>query len=171
MKKSIKFHSAHNFAVIHWMEDMEKAFRKMSAISARHLPVIDDTGSIIGMLSDRDVQHARQADPSDFSFGKTTQPKFDPDATVRDYMSWPVETIDEAQSIADAARSMIEKNISSLIVTRGSLAVAVVTTEDLLKTLLEENQGVLRNLKEIVTSAFYRSPIGSIAQSLSNSGL
>ncbi len=171
MQKSIKFQSTHKFIVIDWMENMEKAHRKMSEISARHLPVVDESGLIIGMLSDHDVQRAMKINPSDFFSGKILPPEFDPDTRVRDYMSWPVETIDEAQPITDAAKAMIEKKISSLIVTRGSFAVAVVTTEDLLRTLLEEHQSPLQVLKENIISALYRSPIGNIAQSLANSGL
>lgn len=171
MKNEIKFHSTARFEVIHWAENMKKAFTMMEELSVRHLPVVDDNSSIVGMLSDRDVKRAMKVELLSYVSGKTPDPKFDLDSVVRDYMSWPVETISDDQTVADAAKSMIDKKMSSLVVTQGSLAVAIITSEDLLKVLLEKPQNSLQALKDNIASALYNSPVSSIAQSLSNAGI
>jgi CBS domain-containing membrane protein len=171
MRKSIEFHTTHKLTVIHWQDNLELAQRTMKSIPSRHLPVIDDAGAIVGMLSDRDLKRASKPYQDLLESEYIFESQFEAGARVKDYMSWPVETVDEKQSIADAARIMIDKKISSLIVTRESMAVGVVTTEDLLSTLVEESEKLSTVLVDGLTSVFYRSPIGTIAQSLSNAGL
>jgi acetoin utilization protein AcuB len=171
MDKSIRFHSSYNPVVINWMDTMGQAFNKISAKKIRHLPVIDDQERMIGILSDHDIQKAMQIDQPDYYSAKTPRPQFDPNARVRDYMTWPITTIDEYKSITDAARVMIEKKISSLIVVEGPYAVAVVTTEDLLKALIEDQDKSPRDKKDRIALAIFNSPISSIAQTLADVGL
>ena len=171
MEKSIRFHSSYNPFVINWKESMEQAFKKMSSKNVRHLPVIDDQERMIGILSDHDIQKAMQIDQADYYSAKTPQPQFDPNALVRDYMTWPITTIDENKSITDAARVMIEKKISSLIVVDGPYAIAVVTSEDLLKALIEDLDKSPKGKLESVVAAIYNSPVGAIAKTFADSGL
>jgi len=160
-----------NLVVVHWLEKLFSAFELLRRNEIRHLPVVDDSGAIIGIISDRDFQRAMQIDQPDFISGKVTQPEFDPNVRVRDFMSWPVEAIDEKRTIAEAARVMIDKRISSLIVTRNSEVVGIVTTEDMLRSLLEGSEGMIENLKDDVRSVFYNSTVGQIANALANAGI
>ena len=107
---------------------MSLAYDLMTSNSTRHIPVVDDTGSIVGMISDRDAKKAMIFDQADWTSGKTPQPEFDPNALTRDYMSWPVVTINESSSVREAAKLMLEKKISALILLRSDIAVAIVTT-------------------------------------------
>ena len=170
-KNTVAAHATHNLVAIHWTEKMELAFRVMSAAGSRHLPVIDDRGEIVGMLSDRDLQRAMQIDQADFTSAKTPQAEFDPNARVRDYMSWPIQSIDEKKPIAEAARLMIDRKISSLIVLRDQVAVGVITSDDLLQVLVHENKKSLGSLREGIMVALSDSPISAIAQSLANAGI
>ena len=155
MQKEIRFHSTYNAIVIHFMESMSQAAEVMKSISSRHLPVVDDQGSIVGILSDRDMSRAAGLEH----------------AVVRDSMSWPVAVIEEEQSVALAAQLMIDQKISSLILTRDGLAVGIVTTEDLLRILLVDEKSLMQIFKEKVISTVYNFPLGGIAQNLSDSGL
>ena len=171
MQKQLIQIASKDLLVVHWAESMEAAFYLMQSNQIRHLPVVNDDDCLVGILSDRDTRLAMQIDQADFSSGKTPRPEFDPQATVRDYMSWPLDTIDEGSSVADAARTMLERRISSLIVMRGSSVVGIVTSDDLLATIVESPESKKMSLKDKVATAFYDSPIGSIAQTLANAGV
>ncbi len=170
-KPSLSDFTTHDLVVVHWMEKMEDAFGVMNASQVRHLPVVDDGSTIIGIVSDRDFQRAMQIDQPDFVSGKVARPVFDPNARVRDYMNWPVESIEESRSVADAAMMMLDKRISSLVVTRGARVVGIVTSDDLLRALLEGNESALHDLRVDLQAAIYRSPIGQIAHQLANVGV
>lgn len=183
MKKTIKELSSHDLICIHWAEALDVAYRLMANNDIRHLPVVDGAGSIVGLISERDFQRAMYIDQPDFVSGKAPQAEFDPNAKVRDFMSWPVESISENDSIDAAARIMIEKKISSLLVTRGNSISGIVTSNDMLRALLgnqndnhdKDRTGLVKQLvvelKSKAKSALYNSPIGSIAQALSNAGI
>jgi CBS domain-containing protein len=165
-----KFTTRH-LIVVHWMSSLSVGFELLRRNQIMHLPVVDDGGSIIGIISDRDFQRAMQIDQADFQSGKVPQAEFDPNARIRDFMSWPVQAISEDSSQAEAARLMLDKRISSLVVTRRDQVVGIVTTEDMLRALLEQHESFLGELKEDVRSAFYNSTIGQIATALSNAGI
>jgi acetoin utilization protein AcuB len=121
-----------------------------------HLPVILDDGTIVGLLAEKDLPRGERA-PLDSS------------GIVRDYMSWPVESLDELKSISEAARLMLDKRISALLITRGETIQGLVTTDDLLRALIENEPPRSRTIE--LESAVYNSPIGSIAQVLADAGL
>lgn len=157
----LRDYATQELVVVKWTEEMSRAFQIMLQNRVRHLPVVDDDNAVIGVISERDFQRAMQGD----------KPQFAPGARVRDYMSWPVEAIDEWASIETAARTMIDKKISSLIVTRGKQIVGIVTTEDLLRALVDSATSPFEELKVEIKSAIYQSPIGQIAQALANAGI
>ena len=173
MANSIRTYASHNLVVIHWLEGMQRAFDTMTTASIRHLPVVDDSGGIVGILSDRDLQRAMQIEQPDFNSGKIAQPSYDPGARVRDHMSWPVRTIGEGCTLMEAAREMLDKRISSLLVTKNSHVVGIVTTDDLLRALIDgsNSEGRLQELADEARAAIYRSPVGQIAHALANAGI
>lgn len=135
--------SSDHLITIGWNETMKSAYLRMQLKRVSHLPVSNDFGEIIGMLSDREVQRAmisqikRQHGQliADESF------EFDEEIRVRDYMSWPAKTIDQNADLRLAAERMILEEISSFLVirqTRSVLkAVGILTAEDMLKVLIE----------------------------------
>ncbi len=114
---------------------IQLAYDEMKSHGIRHLPVVDHTGKLVGILSDRDVQravHFRQVNEIE------QEMTFNPHDTVETFMSWPVQTVDENTSVADLTRMMIEMKISAFVVSGGNQYIkGIVTTDDLLKYLLE----------------------------------
>lgn len=157
MKNSVRTYSTFPFQVIGCSESLNSAKALMASIPARHLPVVDDNGAIVGMLSDRDLNHAIVRNS---------------ESVVKDYMTQPVEHIDENSSISAAAKKMLDGKFSALIVTNKSRAVGILTTDDLLKTMvINDRESSFSILQNGLASALYNSPISSIAQTLSNSGI
>jgi acetoin utilization protein AcuB len=119
---------------------IQAAFDEMKENGIRHLPVVDQTGRLVGMLSDRDVHRAVHVKMVNQIEQEMT---FNPHDTVEDYMSWPVQTIDESSSIENIAKMMIELKVSAFIVSGPNQYIkGIITTEDLLKYLVELLGGV-----------------------------
>ncbi len=120
-------------------ERIETAYKRMQEKSVRHLPVLTETGEVIGIISDRDVQRAMVStiEHEVLSKGATETIVFDPETHVKDYMSWPVETAEQNTDIRRIAERMVKEKISSFLVSKGNKIIGIVTTEDLLKILIE----------------------------------
>lgn len=134
-------------------ERMETAYKRMKKLNLRHLPVLDHQGTVIGMLSDRDVQRSMisqitREDSGHRSHYFTNETiEFDPKAIVRDYMSWPVFYMNQDSDLQLVAQRMLKERISSVLVEDQGKTVGIITTDDLLKllvTLLGQPQPVLR---------------------------
>lgn len=172
MKVSLQDFTSRDLAIVRWLDRLDEAYALMTKRGIRHLPVADDEGAVVGIISDRDFQRAMWIEQPDFASGYVAQPSFDPNRTVRDFMSWPVTSIDEGRSVADAALLMLDQKISALLVTRGEdQVVGIVTTEDLLRALLSEHQSTAGRAINNIQGAIAQSPIGPIAQALGNAGI
>lgn len=171
MNKDIGLLASDKLICIHKNKSMKQAHDLMKNISARHLPVVGDQGTIIGMISDRDVKRSMEIHRWEAWSAEEAKPYFNSEDSVIKFMSWPIQTIEENVSIAQAAETMIENKISSLIVTKDKRAVGIVTSEDLLSVLLSEHKSSSTTMKDSIVGAIYRSPIGSIANLLSNIGI
>jgi len=107
---------------------LEEAASLMESRGFRHLPVINDVGTVVGILSDRDVQRARHP-------GQMRPPST---GEVSAFMSWPVITVNQNLPLREAVQGMIKEKISALLVTDDKKnIVGILTTEDLLQKLVE----------------------------------
>jgi acetoin utilization protein AcuB len=124
---------------INFNASMETAYHRMQKRRLRHLPVCDDNGEVVGMLSDRDVQRAMISEvkherPSHLSSETIA---FDPAAKVRDYMGWPVLTVEKDTDLRVVAERILKEKVSALLVKDEHLTVGIVTTDDLMKVLID----------------------------------
>jgi acetoin utilization protein AcuB len=110
---------------IRWNRSMGEAAELMEKNRIRHLPVVDESGVVVGILSDRDV--ARSMDPA--------RPECLEEKSVSDGMTWPALTVDEELPIYQVAEGMVDEKVSAFLVTRGKQIVGIVTSEDLIKLL------------------------------------
>lgn len=114
---------------------MQKAYDVMKKNNIRHLPVVDMNGRLVGMISDRDLKlatHIKKVSEIE------TELTFDPKDMVEDYMSWPVQTVDEKTPLDQVAQMMVEEKVSALIVNAPNHYMkGIITTDDLLLYLVE----------------------------------
>jgi acetoin utilization protein AcuB len=123
--------------VVHLDAPIGAAFEAMEEHRIRHLPVIDDSGRMIGIISDRDVAKARHPVAQPHGNLDETPVTFESGHRVRDYMSWPVLSVCESEDLAVVANRMIQEKISALMVTDANdHPRGIVTTEDLLRQLV-----------------------------------
>jgi CBS domain-containing protein len=150
-----------------WGESLQSAFDKMQRASIRHLPVLDDRGTLIGIISNRDLQRAMEiVESAEDVFPKAV---FDEDKFVGDFMSSPVETVALDTPIGDVARRMIAKKISALVVISNQRMVGIITHQDLLHVLIEllEDHTELSSFRRFA----YASPVGDLIGFLSRVGI
>lgn len=90
----------------------------------RHLPVVDPTGGVIGILSDRDYLRfaAKGGDAKQL---------------VSSLMSQPVLGADESTEIREVAKVMVEERVGCMpIVSSSGNLIGIITRSDILRTLV-----------------------------------
>jgi CBS domain-containing protein len=112
----------------------------------RHLPVVDESGQLVGIVTDRDLRHAAFA-PALAEFlpasaqrrlrqvGETLE-----NLRVRDAMTWVVVTTHPDASLAHAALIMSERRIGGLPVLDQGRLVGMLTERDVLEALSREGK-------------------------------
>ncbi|MDH3628187.1 MAG: CBS domain-containing protein [Acidobacteriota bacterium] len=97
----------------------------------RHVPVVDDDGEVIGLVSQRDFVRMALA-PAE-SLPVSLQVDALHVGTVADVMVNDVETVDPDTNIASAARVMLENKFGCLPVVEGSRLVGILTEADFVR--------------------------------------
>jgi acetoin utilization protein AcuB len=99
----------------------------------RHLPVVDDDGRLVGIVTDRDVRHRLFAPEIYPQIGKVPLRELLQQAPVRAVMSAPVLRIGAASDVAEAATRMRRERVGCLPVVEGSSVVGMLTEIDILR--------------------------------------
>ncbi|HET7874389.1 MAG TPA: CBS domain-containing protein [Methylomirabilota bacterium] len=116
----------------------------MRTKEVRHLPVVDDAGTLIGIITDRDLRHAAFGPAlAEYLSGPTRRrlravAESLEELRVRDAMTWSVVTTHPEAPLAHAALIMSEKRVGSLPVVEGGRLAGMLTERDVLKALARE---------------------------------
>ncbi len=109
------------------------AIRIMKDQRFKHLPVVNGSGHVVGVVTDRDL---KRASPSDATLLEVHELLYLLDQVkIGQIMSHPIVTVEPNTPIAAAARLMAEKRVGCLPVLRGEELVGVLTTTDMLNHL------------------------------------
>jgi acetoin utilization protein AcuB len=116
-------------------ESLQGAMELMAMKRIRHLPVVDATGKLIGMVTDRDL---RRAAPSPLFGGDHEKAEGQLDSTsVERIMIRSPATIGPVQRLQDAMKLMVEKKYGALPVVDGIRLVGIITPIDVMKSWLK----------------------------------
>jgi acetoin utilization protein AcuB len=122
------------------------ALRKMMEYEIRRLPVVDEDGGLVGLVTDRDlrgiVPPASMPHPS-----RPYEPAAD-DPPVRDAMRKAIAVVTPRDSIRDVARLMHDLRVTGLPVVEGRRCVGVITVQDLLEVLVAALDAHLNEVNE-----------------------
>lgn len=129
------------------------ALQMMKDQGFRHLPVLSEEDSIVGVVSYRDLANIGPGDRY----------------TVGLFMSTPVESINHNETLRIAILKILEKKISCLLVTGDTdKVVGIVTTDDILFYLAE----MLKSESQAPFAKIMNLPIiGDVANKLANLGI
>jgi CBS domain-containing protein len=117
-------------------ETLQGAMELMSMKRIRHLPVVDATGKLIGMVTDRDL---RRVAPSPlFSGGDAEKAEGQLESTtVERIMIKSPATIGPMARLQDAMKLFVEKKYGALPVVDGIKLVGIITPIDVMKSWLK----------------------------------
>ena len=100
----------------------------------RHMPVVDEDGELIGIISQRDL--FRGALALALGYGRHAQDKMLEMLRAKEVMTTKVETIYPDASIEDAAEIMLKKKIGCLVVIEAQEIVGILTESDFVKLVV-----------------------------------
>ena len=122
------------------------ALEVMRTKHIRHLPVMDEAGTLIGIVTDRDLRHAALAAALDEYLSARAHRRVRQlsetleNLRVKDVMTWAVVTTGPEAPLTYAALIMFESRVGSLPVLEQGRLVGVLTEQDVLKALLLEGK-------------------------------
>jgi acetoin utilization protein AcuB len=104
----------------------------------RHLPVVEDGGGLVGIVTDRDLRQVL-FDPA--ILGGAAPPGAPEELRVREIMTWGVITVRPGSDVREAAYLMRERKIGALPVVDGGRLVGILTEDDVLRAVQEFLRG------------------------------
>lgn len=106
----------------------------------RHLPIIDEQGLLVGIVSQRDLflNGLMRA----LGEGAGAKRKALDAILVKEAMRTDVVTVSPDTPVADAARLMLEKKIGCLVVTSGKRILGILTESDFLRLAIGQELAV-----------------------------
>ena len=97
----------------------------------RHMPVLDDDGQLVGIVSQRDL--FRGALARALGYGAHAQQKLLGQLLVKEVMTNDPATIGPDAPLADAARLMLQRKIGCLVVVEDGQLAGILTEADFVK--------------------------------------
>ncbi len=101
----------------------------------RRLPVLDESGKMVGIVSDKDLLHAAPSPATSLSVYELHY--LLAKLTIKQVMSSPVISVTPDTPLEEAARVMADNKIGGLPVTEGDRLVGIITETDVFKILVE----------------------------------
>lgn len=109
-------------------EPVRAAKRRMAEYSIKHLPVVDEDGTLVGILTDRDIK-MRQAVSDD--------PAFHDNATVVMVAVTDPYTVAPDAPAGKVLRVMVDQHIGSVLVVEDGMLLGIFTSMDACRVLAE----------------------------------
>jgi len=102
----------------------------------RHLPVIDEDGALVGIVSQRDLFHSGLLRA--LGYGAHAKERALELLVLKEAMKTDVVTIAPAAPLTEAAKLMLERKIGCLVVVEGKKIVGILTESDFVKLALRD---------------------------------
>jgi CBS domain-containing protein len=119
---------------------VDHAARTLRTRGFTALPVLDDDGRLIGIITEADVLEGR-VEPDERRRHPELPRRPRPGDTVVDVMTSPVESLTPGADVADAAQMMLDERIRCIPVVDGRAVVGVITRRDLLGVIDSDRPG------------------------------
>lgn len=141
-----------NLVTIAESSSCRDAVARMHRAQVRHLPVLNSDGTLVGVITDRDLRHHLFSPPVYHAIGASPIDMLLQAARVSEIMSAPAVTVESSQDIAEAAGVMLRDKIGSLPVVEGGRLVGILTETDLLREICRADQACSPEVTDVVVS-------------------
>jgi CBS domain-containing protein len=133
------------------------------------LPVVDDAGQVVGVVSEGDLLVKEQSKdafrhrPLARLFGESTETRMllskAEARTAGDAMTSPAITVDAARQVGEAAATMIERKVNRLPVTDDGRLVGIVTRADVIRTFVRTDAELAESIRQdVLLRALWEDP-------------
>ena len=136
---------------------LKDAARELTGRRISGMPVVDDDGRVIGVISEADVlaKEEPEQEPRAGAIGRLLdrgreEPAEKGAMVVREAMTSPAITIEPHWPVAMAAQQMIEGGVNRLPVVRQARLVGIVTRADLVRAFARSDQQITGDIREMV---------------------
>ena len=127
---------------------VESAVQRLTAESITALPVVDDDGELVGMVSEGDLLwHRVPADPTAHLRRDLRHDVTGPPRTVREVMSESPVTTTEDADVADVADTMLRRDVRSMPVLNGREVVGIISRRDVLRAAVRNDDVLAREIQ------------------------
>lgn len=147
---------------------IDDALHVMRERRVRRLPVLDHSGKMVGIVSDRDLLHAAPSPATSLSVYELHY--LLSKLTIKRVMSSPVITVSPGTPVEEAARIMADNKIGGLPVVENDQLVGIITETDIFKILLELLGARTPGVRVTVVVKEAKGVLAQISRSLADLG-
>lgn len=120
---------------VHPLTTVARALQLLQTLDFRHLPVVDESGALVGMVSDRDLRSLPIPVLIESESSGDVQRALD--AKVSEVMTGSVLSVDSEAPLTDAVELMLEHKIGAVpVVDADGKLVGIVSYMDVLRAFL-----------------------------------
>ncbi len=101
----------------------------------RHLPIVDEEGKLVGIVSQRDLFHSGLVRA--LGYGTRAHTRALDSLDVKEAMHTEVVTLGPSAPLAQAAKLMLERKIGCVVIVEDSQVVGILTESDFVRLALE----------------------------------
>ena len=144
------------------------ALRLMKKNNINHLPIVDNNGRPIGLVTTGGMLRAAPSPVTTLNMFEIAS--LLDKITMESIMVSPVFAVDETCSITNAANFMLKNRIDSLLITRDGVLVGVITAADIFRTFVEITGGGQAGTRIEAKLPNQKGHLAPFIQALSNAG-
>ena len=123
-------------ATIGVSDSCQEAVARMARRKIRHLPVVERDGTLVGVVTDRDLRHHLFEPRVMKEIGSVSVDTVLKAVAVQDVMSSPVVTVGPQDDLESAARAMLDDKVGALPVVENGRVVGIITETDVLRQIV-----------------------------------
>jgi acetoin utilization protein AcuB len=149
-------------------QTVSETHKYMQEQNVRHLPVIDKSGVMIGLVTEDDLLKAEPSSATSLSVWEIHS--LLNKITTRDVMTRDVITTSEDTPIEEAAQQLLEHKIGCLPVMRDGKLVGIITESDIFRTFMELFSARQKGLRITLEVPDREGELAKVAQAIANQG-
>lgn len=133
---------------VHVDSPLDEALQIMAEHSVTNIPVVDDGGHLVGVLSEIDLLR-RAVEPDTRAHAIPVHPGAPLPRTVGEIMTTSPRSTHEHADVADLIRMFTTNSFKSLPVLRDGLLVGVISRGDVIRALWRRDEDLLADLQNV----------------------